>query len=106
MGLAAEIAEAHGVPVCRDGSMEFIALANALSFIQALRSRGIIIYGIEGFHLRGGYVIPDMDAIGDFSGSLTADETALYAMDFVDSVRGNPGPLFLLFNLKMTQGGS
>jgi len=74
--------------------MELIAFNDVENFIIALHARNIIVLGIEGFHIVDDAVIPDMNAIADFSTtSKESDRSISDVRRFVRNV-GNASVFF------------
>jgi hypothetical protein len=76
MGLVAYLAELADVAVERVGALELVASKDVDAFLQAVKRRRAVVIGIEGFRIRGNQVIPDMNAIADFSDELLDSETS------------------------------
>jgi hypothetical protein len=73
VGLTAKIALLAGIEPKRAGLAQLISTKDSGAFVQALLGQDVGILGIEGFHVNGNQIVPDMDAIADFSG-LPQDE--------------------------------
>lgn len=67
MGLVEEIADQIGIPLTRRGSLILVSADNALKLLDGCESVGLRILGVEGFQVRESSIVPDMDAIADFS---------------------------------------
>ncbi|WP_243350389.1 hypothetical protein [Stenotrophomonas acidaminiphila] len=67
MGLVEKIASRAGLMVERRGSLRPIQSVDALAFLDQCEAEGFRVLGIEGFARKQGALIPDMDAIADFS---------------------------------------
>ncbi len=92
MGLIAEIAYSVGIGVRHSGQTELVAAADLVRFLEAARARDLRVLGLEGFRIVGSSLVPDMDAIADFSsigGSATSAETVDEALQFLLNV-GEP----------------
>lgn len=98
MGLIEQIAELGGVNTFKHGSLVLIACEDATAFLDACKAASARVVGIEGFWLRGASVVPDMDAIADFSAVESVLVSVLEAKRFVENV-GSRG-LMLDFSLE------
>lgn len=87
MGLVEKIASRAGLMVERSGSLWLIQSADALAFLDQCEAEGLRILGIEGFARKQGALIPDMDAIADFSDALGC--SILEARRFVAEVHAS-----------------
>jgi hypothetical protein len=90
MGLVSEIAKVAGVSVHNEGSMELISAVDIPVFLEAVKARHTyIILGLEGFLIENKNLIPEMNAIADFSSSAEnpdCDGTIIKAVDFLARV--------------------
>lgn len=89
MGLIAEVAYPVGIGVRHSGQMELVAAADLVRFLEAVRARDLRVLGLEGFRIIGSSLVPDMDAIADFSSigrSATNAETVDEALQFLSNV--------------------
>lgn len=96
MGLIAEIARSVGVGVHQSGPTELVSGADLIKLLGAVRSRGMSVLGLEGFRIVGGRLVPEMNAIADFStisGSADSEETVAEALRFISRV-GEPDLLY------------
>jgi hypothetical protein len=96
MGLIAEIAYSVGIGVRHSCQTELVAAAELVRFLEAVRARDLRVLGLEGFRIVGSSLVPDMDAIADFSsigGSATNAETVDEALLFISNV-GEPDLFF------------
>lgn len=94
MGLVKEIAESVSANVYHSGPTELISGADLVRFLGAVRSRGVCVLGLEGFRLVDGHLVPDMDAIADFSSvEDSAESTVAEALRFLSNV-GEPELLY------------
>jgi len=73
MGLTARIASAAGISLKSAGSLQLVSSKDTDAFLGAASTEHVAILGIEGFHLEGSRIVPDMSAIADFS-ELPRDE--------------------------------
>ncbi len=102
MGLVAQIAASVDINVHQSSHTELIAAADIVRFLEAVRSRDISVLGLEGFHMVEGRLVPDMDAIADFSsfsGGVSSEEVVAEALRFLASVRG----LDLLYDVTLDE---
>jgi hypothetical protein len=60
-------ADAAGIPYVQRSGSELFALDDAKRLVEVAREQGLIILSFEGFFLQGGSVVPDCQAIADFS---------------------------------------
>lgn len=67
MGLVEKIASRAGLTVEKRGSLRLIQSVDASAFLDACDAEGLRILGIEGFFRKQDALVPDMDAIADFS---------------------------------------
>ena len=67
MGLTSEIAHLVGVKTVNANGMNLVSADDMDKFLDAVNQRGARILGIDGYFVQGENVIPDMDAIADFS---------------------------------------
>jgi hypothetical protein len=65
--LIEQLAGNFGVPVRTQAGLLLIRLQDCGKIIQACRSSGLLILGIEAFRLSERNVVPDTDWIADFS---------------------------------------
>ena len=90
MGLTMRLAEAAGISAKKIGSLELIASKDVSAFLRAAKDRNVVILGVEGFRTEGNHVVPDMDAIADFSGlphdgemvATTIEEAGRFLLEF------------------------
>lgn len=90
MGLVAQIASSVGISVRHSGQAELVAAADAVRFLEEVLSRDLCVLGLEGFRVVGDRLVPDMDAIADFSsiaGGESSRETVVEALRFLSNVR-------------------
>ena len=90
MGLIAEIASSVGVGVHHSGQTELVAATDLVRFLEAVRARDLRVLGLEGFRVVGSSLVPDMDAIADFSlitGSATSEDTVDEALRFLSDMQ-------------------
>lgn len=89
MGLIAEIANSVGVRVRLSGQTELVAAADLVAFLEAVRSRELCVLGLEGFRVVEGSLVPEMDAIADFStlsSSAASEHSVAEALQFLSAV--------------------
>jgi hypothetical protein len=67
MALFQRIAAAAGTHIVRAGGMDLIAARDMLLFLDSALRMRVGILGIEGFRLRAGSVIADLNAVADYS---------------------------------------
>jgi hypothetical protein len=65
--LIAQLANNLGVSVRTQTGLQLFRLQDCDTIVQACRSSGLLILGIEAFRLTGRNVVPDTDWIADFS---------------------------------------
>ena len=90
MGLIAELASSVGISIRQCGQMELIAASDLVQILEAARKHNARVLGLEGFHIVGNSIVPDMDAIADFSSmidSTTNVETVDQALHFLSNVK-------------------
>lgn len=91
MGLVAKIARDAGISVRHTASMELISAKDLAAFLEAARTRQAYIVGLEGFRSAEGQIIPDMDAIADFTALADApdgaERTIAEALRFLSEVK-------------------
>jgi hypothetical protein len=80
VGLIAEIAFSLGIDVRYSGSTELVGASDIVRCLEALRGRNVRILGLEGFRISGSHVVPEMNAIADFS-VMNDRGTALSSVD-------------------------
>jgi hypothetical protein len=105
LGLTAEIGSSAGVVVHRVGQTELVAAADLACFLHAVRDSNLHVLGLEGFRIDGGNLVPDMDAIADFSsmaGSAPSVDTVAEALRFISEVAGPK----LYFELTFDEGAA
>ena len=89
MGMISEIASSVGIGVRHSGQMELVAASDLARFLEAARARNARILGLEGFRFIGNGIVPDMNAIADFSSivdSAANVETVDEALQFLSHV--------------------
>lgn len=95
--LAARIAHEAGIPTLPVKGLTLVGVEDAPRMIQACRKKRAQILGIEGFHLVGESIRPDMKAITDFASISSVEASVTAAIRFIDAVAA-PG-LLLEFTL-------
>jgi hypothetical protein len=103
LGLTAEIGSSAGVVVHRVGQTELVAAADLACFLRAVRARNLRVLGLEGFRIDGDSLVPDMDAIADFSSmaaSAPSVDTVAEALLFLSEV----GERKLHYELTLDEG--
>jgi hypothetical protein len=105
MGLIERLADDAGVSLTVHGSLHLVAAKDAERILSAIEKTGVVVLGIEGFHLRNGRISPDIEAIADFSdvsastnGSL---ESVASSRQFMNRVRSHG--LFVEFTIRSGQ---
>ena len=93
MGLVERIAHECGLPLTIRGGLPLIEEHDAAAFLDGCDPQRVRVLGIEGFHLRGGATVPDMDAISDYSDESDAAASISQARRFVRELEGR-GLLF------------
>lgn len=78
-----ELARRGGVSLRRIGTVDLVDAADAPAFLDACASAGTRVLGVEGFHVVDGGVVPDMEAIADFSSLTDSNESVREARAFV-----------------------
>ncbi|MES1189700.1 MAG: hypothetical protein ABUS47_01350 [Steroidobacter sp.] len=73
MGLVAELAKVINIQVITKGSLDLVAMKDVNALLDEAMSRRLLVVGIEGFHIRDEQVMPDMNAIADFSANIHSD---------------------------------
>jgi hypothetical protein len=66
--------------------MDLIAAADLVRFLEGARARELRVAGLEGFCVVGSSIVPDMDAIADFSsiaGTAASAATVDEALHFI-----------------------
>lgn len=53
------------------GGVPLFNVSDGLKLLDYCESNGVAVLGVEGFAIKGGKRVPDMDCIVDFSASLT-----------------------------------
>jgi hypothetical protein len=104
MGLISDIARSAGIAVYQSGPTELVSSVDLAKFLDTVRSRGICVSGLEGFRIVGDRLVPDMDAIADFSSIATSGDcegTVAEALRFLSDV-GEPE---LLFEVMLNEAG-
>jgi hypothetical protein len=88
MGITTEIAGLAGVRIVQFNTEELIDSKDMYLFLRAVKSRGERILGIEGFFIRDQKLIPDMNAIADFSSiaHVKDSDSVLEAQHFLKSL--------------------
>jgi hypothetical protein len=105
MGLVSEIAGRLGLTVLSRAGMELVSLEAARNILRACEGESALVLGVEGFHLANDSVVPDMEALADFSGAshLPASEriasSVADALTFLDAMSDRK----LLFDLTLTR---
>lgn len=88
MGLIAEVS-VENLPITPtlmwDGTSLF-DVGDGVRLIEYCKNNGIAILGIEGFKIKGGKRIPDMDCIVDFSASLNEMDFAVKSVETSRSI--------------------
>ncbi len=93
MGLTVALGRRAGVAIRVRGGLELVAFADSQAFLAACEAAGVLVLGVEGFHLEGDHVRPDMGAIADFSQVRDCKASVLEARAFIEAV-GRPKMLF------------
>jgi hypothetical protein len=102
MGLIAEIAISVGIGVHVSGQAELVGSADLAKFLQGVRTRRLRVLGLEGFRIVGSSLVPNMDAIADFSSiaqSASSEDTVDEALRFLSEVKGSD----LLYEVTLTE---
>lgn len=102
MGLMNELAGSGGFKLVELGSLQLIRANDFLAFVALCKRHRFAIVGIEGFFVREGKAVPDMDAIADFSeiqDDNVVDGSAQAAEDFFRNIE----PLAILFDFVLAQ---
>lgn len=86
MGLIEEVADRAGIQLTERGSLVLVSAGDAMRLLDACESAGLRILGIEGFQVKENSLVPDMDAIADFSSTASAFSSILEARRFVNVV--------------------
>lgn len=106
--LIEKVAGDLGVYVRAHGALRLIGLRDTGRIVEACRSKGLLILGIEAFRLFDGKVIPDVDFIADYSElsskewKIAFQEAANSAEDFFSRAK-NRADLWFDFNLRAEQ---
>lgn len=89
MGLEADAARLAGVRTVDRGFATLVESTDALRIVDVCHDQEFTILGIDGFLLRGSSVVPDMDAIADFSGA-SWQQSMVLAKQFISATK-RPG---------------
>jgi hypothetical protein len=92
--VATAIAREANVPVHHVGRSALIARDDAEAFLRACAEARGVVLGIEGFHVVGERLEPDMGWIADFSDLDDVDESLTESRSFL---AGAPSDLFFDF---------
>lgn len=65
--LIEQLAGKLAIPLRAQGALRLIRLQDCSRIVEACKSSGLLILGIEAFRLSGDKVVPDTDLIADFS---------------------------------------
>lgn len=98
MGLTKELGRLAGVTVARFGGLMLVESGEAEKLLDFLEGYDVLILGIEGFFVIDQVIVPDMNAIADFSSLRSPSESVREARMFVKAVAKRD--LFLDFDIK------
>ena len=77
MGLVGSVAKDAGICIYGEDPIELISTNDMPKFLEAIRKNSdYLILGLEGFKIFKDKIVPDMDAIADFSALLASDDSA------------------------------
>ena len=96
MELTEQVARRAGVLVTARCALRLISLEHSSAFLDGCASERIRVLGIEGFTIDGASIVPDSDAIADFSslgGTYSVEESIDDARRFLRKA-GRRGMLF------------
>jgi hypothetical protein len=100
------IAQASGIPLRSLGALRLVRPQDCEQLVNACRSGGVRIVGIEAFKVIGDTVTPNMDMIADFSSlSLTTgeDPNLLSTLEAADFFCGLEVPANTLFHFTVQE---
>lgn len=101
MGLVQRIAHQIGLPVEERGALVLVKLLDAKRLLDGCEKEGVRVLGIEGFTFDGNSLIPDMDAIADYSGIASAVSSIKVAREFIECLER--ADLVLDFSLESSE---
>jgi len=93
MGLIQMLADEVDVRVVIRGASCLLPFEGMNAVLEACRKKGIKVLGIEGFWPKGDALVPEMDAIADFSDQESSLDSITDAIRFI-RVAGKTGMLF------------
>jgi hypothetical protein len=86
MESVSDIARRARVNVLYLGALELVSARDAFAFLQAADAAGVQVIGIEGFPVENEVVMPDLDAIADYSDGLDPAVSIDAAKRFIEKV--------------------
>lgn len=100
MGFTTRVASGLGLTVVQRGSLDLVSAADARRLLLVCEAQDVAVLGLEGFRIDGNAIVPEMDAIADYSSSFRgspdrARETIASARRFLDAMTDST----LLFEL-------
>ncbi|MCL4472455.1 MAG: hypothetical protein M1539_04395 [Actinobacteria bacterium] len=91
--LTEDLARHAQINVVNIGGLHLVATTDIATFLDTCQTENVLVIGIEGFRLEGERVLPDINAIADFSHLSNSIESIVEARRFFDAV-DKPGMVY------------